>query len=202
MIELEDIKKRDSDEEAVRDDLTRHLGAKGDRFEIMRLTLNEGWPDALSVYYALRKERHGRFFYHYACYEGEVYSPLAPDGLERLLKRLLESRRFELNAEQIANLLLMYNRPEPMMTLVTDMERDLTPKARAVLEQDYKIKEIEPKLLKLDEDLKIAFWTLNIRHEMLKLWIAYIANTGRMRVSEEGYIDLQEINHKGTKDSI
>jgi hypothetical protein len=195
MTELEETKERDSNEEALRDDLARHLGhskTDGDRFEILRLALTDDWPEALSVYYALKKERHGRIFYHYVCYEGEIYSPLAPDGLERLLKRLLESRRFELKAEQLANLLLMYNRPEPMVMLVTDIVRDLTPASRSMIERDYGIKEIAPKIVKLGEDLKLTFWTLNLRRECLKFWTAYITNTGRIRVSEEGTIELRE----------
>ena len=84
---------QDSEQDAVREDLARHLGISGDRFEIVRLPLAD-WPDGIVVLYALRKERHGRIFYHYVCYEGEIYSPLAPDGLERLLKRMLASRRF------------------------------------------------------------------------------------------------------------
>jgi hypothetical protein len=193
MPESEEIQQPDPEIDAVRDDLARHLGISGDRFEILRLSLAENWPDKMILYYALRRERHGRIFYHYISYEGEIYSPLAPDSLERLLKRMLESRRFELSAAQVANLLLMYNRPEPMMTLVTDIERDLSPRARATIDLEYGIKEIAPQLIKLDEDRKLTFWTLNMRREVLKFWIAYIANTGRMRVSEEGTIELREI---------
>lgn len=191
MNEAEKAKKAETEPEAIRDDLSRRLTVKGDRFEIMRLSLDEEWPDGLAVYYALRREKHGRIFYHYVCYKGEIYSPFAPDGLERLLKRMLDSRRFELNAVQLANLLLMYNRPEPMMMLVTDIERDIAPSAREFLEREYEIKDLAPQLIRLDEDCKLVFWTFNLRREVLKYWTAYIADTGRLRIIEEGTIELR-----------
>jgi hypothetical protein len=184
------------EQEAVLQDIVRQLGIEIDKLEILTLDRNY-WPDALNIYYVLRKDRHGRVFYHYACYEGELYSPFAPDGLERLLKRLLASRRFDLSAEQIVNLVLMYERPEPMMTFVTDMKRDLAPDTRAALDHDYELTDIAPELIQLDEeDYKLIFWTLNLRREIIKRWIAYINTSGRMRLMEDVMIELRDARER------
>ena len=175
---------------AVIQDIVQQLGIKRDCLDILPLALTD-WPDALNIYYVVRKDRHGRIFYHYVCYEGELYSPFAPDGLERLLKRLLASRRFQLNAEQLVNLLLIYNRPEPFTTFITDFNRELSPETREALEKYYGITDLVPQFTVLDDDRKLVFWTLNVRREILKRWTAYIASNGRHRISEDVMIELR-----------
>lgn len=179
------------EQEGVIEDIVRYLGLDPKCLELLTIPLTD-WPDGISVYYILRKDRHGRIFYHYICFDGEVYSPFTPDGLERLLNRLLSSRRFTLTAEQLVNVLLMYKRPEPLMTFVTDIEKDLSPSSRHALEYYYGLTDLTPKLTELEEDYKLVFWTLNIRREILKRWNAFIYEGGRLRLSEDIIIELRD----------
>lgn len=179
------------EQEEVIDDIVRHLGIKQECLELITVPLTD-WPDGITVYYIFRKDRHGRIFYQYVCYEGEVYSPFTPDGLELLLKRLLSSRRFTLTAEQIVNVLLMYKRPEPIATFITDIERDLSASSRHALEYYYGLTDLKPTLTKLEEDYKVVFWTLNFRREILKRWNAFIYEGGRLRLTEDVVIELRD----------
>lgn len=180
-----------SERERVIDDIVQHLGLDPKCLELLTLPLTD-WPDGISVYYILRKDRHGRIFYHYVCFDGEVYSPFTPDGLERLLNRLLSSRRFTLSAEQLVNVLLMYKRPEPLMTFIKDAEKDLSLSSKQAIEYYYGLTELTPKLTQLEEDYKLVFWTLNIRREILKRWNAFIYEGGRLRLSEDVMIELRD----------
>jgi hypothetical protein len=179
------------EQEGVIEDVVRHLGLDPKCLELLSLPLTD-WPDGISVYYLLRKDRHGRIFYHYMCFDGEVYSPFTPDGLERLLNRLLSSRRFTLTAEQLVNVILMYKRPEPLMTFVTDVDKDLSPSSKHALEYYYGLTELTPKLVQLEEDYKVVFWTLNIRREIIKRWNAFIYEGGRLRLTEDVMIELRD----------
>lgn len=181
---------RTPEETAVIEDLLNHIGITEEVVDLVKLPKAD-WPDELTIYYLYRKDRFGRIFYQYVCVDGEVYSPFAPDALERLFKRVLESRRFELNALQMANILLIYKRPEPIVTLISDLKNDLAPASCEALDMYYGIENLEPQLTVLDEDHKLIFWTLNVRRETLKRWIAYIAPTGRMRLSEDVKIELR-----------
>lgn len=179
------------EQEGVIEDIVRHLGINPECLEILTVSLTD-WPDGISIYYIFRKDRHGRIFYHYVCFDGEVYSPFTPDGLERLLNRLLSSRRFTLTPEQIVNVLLMYKRPEPLMTFITSVEQDLSPSSRQALEYYYGLTDLSPALTQLEEDYKLVFWTLNIRREVLKRWNAFIYEGGRLRLSEDVMIELRD----------
>ena len=179
------------EQEEVIDDIVRHLAIKRECLELMTVTLTD-WPEGIAIYYIFRKDRHGRIFYHYLCYEGEVYSPFTPDGLELLLKRLLSSRRFTLTAEQLVNIILMYKRPEPLMTIITDVEKGLSPSSRHALEYYYGLTDLSPQLTKLEEDYKVVFWTLNFRRETLKRWNAFIYEGGRLRLTEDVVIELRD----------
>lgn len=177
------------EQEEVIDDIVRHLAIKRECLELMTVALTD-WPEGIAIYYIFRKDRHGRIFYHYLCYEGEVYSPFTPDGLELLLKRLLSSRRFTLTAEQLVNIILMYKRPEPLMTIVT--EKELSPSSRHALEYYYGLTDLSAQLTKLEEDYKLVFWTLNFRRETLKRWNAFIYEGGRLRLTEDVVIELRD----------
>ena len=94
--------------------------------------------------------------------------------------------------EQIVNVLLMYKRPEPLMTFITSVEQDLSPSSRQALEYYYGLTDLSPALTQLEEDYKLVFWTLNIRREVLKRWNAFIYEGGRLRLSEDVMIELRD----------
>ncbi|MBN8724366.1 MAG: hypothetical protein J0M03_15630 [Acidobacteria bacterium] len=179
------------EQEEVIDDIVRHLAIKRECLELMTVALTD-WPEGIAIYYIFRKDRHGRIFYHYLCYEGEVYSPFTPDGLELLLKRLLSSRRFTLTAEQLVNIILMYKRPEPLMTIITDVKKELSASSRHALEYYYGLTDLSAQLTRLEEDYKVVFWTLNFRRETLKRWNAFIYEGGRLRLTEDVVIELRD----------
>lgn len=180
-----------SEQQAVREDIVRQTGLNPECLEILTIPLT-AWPEGISAYYLVRKDRHGRIFYNYVCFDGEVYSPFTPDGLDRLLVRLLSSRRFTLTGEQLANILLMYKRPEPLMTLITDFKQDIALSSQEALDMYYDLSDFTPQLTKLEEDHKLVFWTLNIRWELLKRWTAYITAEGRVRLIEDIKINLRD----------
>ncbi len=181
--------------EAVREDLDRNSGAKSDRYEILPLKL-EDWPEGMSAYHALRRDRHGRLFFQFIFCDGQLYSPFSVDGLERLLERCLSTPRLRLTPAQVAETVLMLSRPEYGITLVENLEQDLSQANREALERHYELKDLSPQLVELDEDYKLTFWTLHLRRETLKRWVVYIPEVGRVRISEDVALELRQLRDK------